>query len=747
MALCALAATTAGAQTFSVANADGVEINYQVTSADNHTVQVASGTYAGRVAVPDSVDYSGARWAVTSVGTAFKSSQVTTVALPATVTALDRDAFAYCGGLDTLRFASPLPMGIPSGKVYLIFDFSPRYSHSLVIEVPCGSLAAYRRSQWGNYRGLRSVCAVRIDVVPSTPGMARFDSINLGGNMLHNSSGWYEVGDTAVMMVEYTVAVAEATMLGWSCGSDTLVVQAADSVVAFVEPIAWATLNANNISTPVSALGTLSNKNESGNYFVLPGYEVSTIFASALWMAASGGYGAAHKFFTVSDISKRSDYTPGPLRLADASFSPEVAQRYNRVWRVSRQMIDDHIASLGQPGYTAPDDILTWPAHGPEGYAENLAPFYDADGDGRYDPYSGDYPIIRGDVATFSIFNDMSSVGNTMQGRIPMGVEVHAMHYAFDEPQDTALANAVFVDFTLFNRSANTYDSTYLGAWTDFDIGSGIDDYIGSHISLNMFYAYNSSVYDQQLWNIGIEVPPAQGCIVLESPADGNPLSSFIAYDNSNSGLNGEPTVYDHYYNYLRACWRYGEHLLYGGNGLPGSGYPTNYMYAEDSEFGRWAEWELQNTPGDRRGVGGVGPFTFEPGTSCSLTLAHLTAQDEVHGFPPLCLFNQADLLTQQFRRDTTASGRPFTYMPYSPAGIDQADQPLVAVFPNPATSTLTVALNQPAERVDLYDIAGCLLLSQPLHGLQTTLDLASLRPGVYILRVGSTARRVVVAR
>ena len=49
MALCALAATTAGAQTFSVANADGVEINYQVTSADNHTVQVASGTYAGLV--------------------------------------------------------------------------------------------------------------------------------------------------------------------------------------------------------------------------------------------------------------------------------------------------------------------------------------------------------------------------------------------------------------------------------------------------------------------------------------------------------------------------------------------------------------------------------------------------------------------------------------------------------------------------------------------------------------------------
>ena len=749
------------ARDFTVVNADGVTLKYIVSSVDNQTLRLASNGYSGRVEVPETVVYNDTTWTVTSVGTAFSNCRgLTYVSLPATVTSLERQAFLDCVRLDTLVFASATPMGIPrvtTGVVYSIFSNSVSYNNRMAIIVPCGSLAAYRRTQWANFRGLRSECAVPLTVLVTEEGVVRVDSILVARNTLHNSNGWYEIGDTAFLKYEWIAD--DGYQWGWSCGQDWLVVTAPDTVYMQTFRIHWATLNANNISTPISVAGTMSGKDGVANYAVTPDGK-STIYASALWMGGKLDNEvcvAAHKFW-----GGGTDFGPGPLRVGnpfDVPFS--TVQKYNHVWHLTREQIDYHIAHCGEQGYVAIEDILTWPGNGDsaDGYAAQLAPYYDADGDGRYNPYAGDYPLIRGDEATFSIFHDNVS-HNASQGSSPFFVEVHAMFYAFNEPQDTVLSNTVSAHYELFNRSPFSYNSVYLGAWIDFDIGYSGDDYVGCHVGESLFYGYNSQLLDNGGGLNSASVisgrAPAQGCIFLESPVEANPMSSFMTYDNGSSSLNGDPTSADDYYNYLHAYWKNGQHLRFGGNGINinVTDQECNYIYPGQSfpDMGEWDEFTAGNAGRDVRGVGAAGPFSFEAGASCQLTVAHLTAwnhqlTDDVNTSRNN-LIGQAPDVRRQWERDTTDSGKPFTHRPYSApheVGVAEAAQAEVMLYPNPTTGMLHVRLDSPErQQVQLLDMMGRVVMTATVEGGHATLDLTSLPQGVYILRTGGTAKRIV---
>jgi hypothetical protein len=45
------------------------------------------------------------------------------------------------------------------------------------------------------------------------------------------------------------------------------------------------------------------------------------------------------------------------------------------------------------------------------------------------------------------------------------------MAYAFNNSIDSALNNTIFINYRIYNRSQNNYDSLYIGSFTDFDIG------------------------------------------------------------------------------------------------------------------------------------------------------------------------------------------------------------------------------------------------------------------------------------
>ena len=369
-----------------------------------------------------------------------------------------------------------------------------------------------------------------------------------------------------------------------------------------------------------------------------------TLQQHSLWFGGLDSNGSLH-LAALEYGQNGQDYWMGPLKTADASIDLMTSLKFHRVWNLTRFEIEQFVAHHGESGYVVPDDILSWPAHGDAGYAENLAPFVDVNGDGQYDPADGDYPDIKGDQCLYFIFND--SYGNhTDSGGEKIGLEVHGMAYAFDAPNDEALNNTVFVNYKFFNRSAHDYSDVYVGLWNDWEIGYGGDDYVGCDVQRNSCYAYNGTEVDGngEAWAYG-GTSPIQVCAVLSGP-DGLGMSSLVFHDNG-GGSTGDPQNAQEYYNLLRGLWRDGTAVQYGGTGHPDDpnavGPACYYMYPGSSDPDNtgtggaapnggynadgvyWTEGHEGNAPGDRRGLASVGPFDFPAGSMKELSYAMIT--------------------------------------------------------------------------------------------------------------------------
>ena len=383
------------------------------------------------------------------------------------------------------------------------------------------------------------------------------------------------------------------------------------------------------------------------------------------------------------DILHCASYGPGPLKTTDASTDLMMALKFHHIWNLTREEVDHFIAHHEEVGYEMPKDIRTWPAHGEGDYAQNLAPFIDVDGDGRYHPEAGDYPDIKGDQCLFFIFNDnfnshIDSVNNSI------GLEVHAMVYAYNAPDDEALNNTVFFNYKFFNRSSNDYHDVYLGLKTDWDIGDRCDDYVGCDVQRGSCFAYNRTPIDGTNWYSSYgDNPPVQVLTVLAGPyldADGCDNPAYIgdchslfnetypadkyAYnglnfgngivDDERLGLTGfffnwitgkDPLSYSYLYNYLRCLWDEEHPLLYGGDGYNTGtlDLPCKFMYPDDSDpcnFGTngeqpegygvngvyWTEETIGYDPScNRAGLASVGPYRFNAGGIQELDYAMIT--------------------------------------------------------------------------------------------------------------------------
>ena len=427
------------------------------------------------------------------------------------------------------------------------------------------------------------------------------------------------------------------------------------SSIAQLPPISHITTN--NVNALFLGNGTCYLEQEydsyAGDVKPCPTWEVpagsgkETIFQHALWFGGMDVYDTLH-LAALRFGSVGQDYWAGPLTTTDASINLMTALKYHHIWNLSRSDTEYFIAHHGEASYEIPNDILTWPAHGEGDYAANLAPFVDIDGDGHYNPAAGDYPNIKGDQCLFFIFNDNYGYHTETAGK-NIGLEVHAMVYAYDAPNDEALNNTVFINYKFFNRSANDYHDVYLGLWTDWDIGYTYDDYVGCDVQRNSCFAYNGLPEDgADEPNAYGDNPPVQVLTVLAGPySDANErlgMTGFLFHSSNISANNGDPGLAENYYNYMRGLWKNGQPMLYGGNGFnsgtldlpckfmfPGDSDPDNIGtngiqpegYGTNGEY--WTEEQCGNTPDDRRGLASVGPFNFPAGDVQELDYAMIT--------------------------------------------------------------------------------------------------------------------------
>ena len=153
----------------------------------------------------------------------------------------------------------------------------------------------------------------------------------------------------------------------------------------------------NNVRALLKTNGTMWFIDHA-EYEIPKGSRKTSLFSASLWIGGwslPNNQGALHlaamRFGQVGN-----DYWTGPLNMKDATIDPPSCSYYDKFYRMTRTEVERHRSAIfeGDPTYVIPKSISDWPAHGRSAYGESryLAPFFDNDLDGVYDPTKGDYP-------------------------------------------------------------------------------------------------------------------------------------------------------------------------------------------------------------------------------------------------------------------------------------------------------------------------------------------------------------------
>ena len=371
-------------------------------------------------------------------------------------------------------------------------------------------------------------------------------------------------------------------------------------------PLSQAELNINNVRTTINASNSNWWDKKTAKYEVPKGKGVNAFFCGSVWI---GGIDQSQNLHVAAQnyLQNGSDFFSG------YSGANENCKYYDRIWKLNQS----DVANFKNTGKSTNPDILQWPAYGNiPGPNHNLAPFKDVDGDNIYNPAKGDYPyfpiyeeakcrdMLLGDQMLWWVFNDFAGTHTESDGEI-LGITVQAMAFAYDNPTPI-IKNSSFYQYKIINGSTNNYSKTYIGTWVDNDIGYAFDDFVGCDVPRNLAYAYNGDNFD----NAGNgspgygSIPPAAGILFLDTPIaeldsidndkDGKVdeageklgMSSFVFYEGVYPRDNPKSPI--EYYNYMRAIWQDGKHVVYGGDGYPRnqgtSNVKCNFMFPGDSD-------------------------------------------------------------------------------------------------------------------------------------------------------------------
>ena len=434
-------------------------------------------------------------------------------------------------------------------------------------------------------------------------------------------------------------------------------------------------LAVNNVRTRILAGGDMWWDLINGIYEIPRESNKHSMFAGALWIGGQD-VGDQLKVAAMTYRQDGSDFWPGPLDAATASVDDTICAEFDEHYQITRQQVEDYVSWLNgtndDPNYTVPSVILEWPGNYPDTYSqfgtEPLAPFFDADGDGFYDPAVGDYPaydlsgeadcqgadLLFGDQTLWWVFNDKGNIHSETNAE-PIGLEIQAQAFAFATNDE--INNMTFYSYKIVNRASFVLKNTYFGQWVDPDLGQYQDDYVGCDVGRGLGFCYNGDEDDDGATGYGLN-PPSIGVDFfrgpLADPGDGIDndrdgtvdeigeqiiMSKFVYYDNDFSVI-GNPQQASHFYNYLRGIWKDNTGIVHNGtNGHGPTGGPgpsTDFVFPGDTnpDFpgDDWTEHSAGNTPGDRRFLQSAGPFTLQPGAVNYITTGVVWARATTGG-------------------------------------------------------------------------------------------------------------------
>lgn len=383
-------------------------------------------------------------------------------------------------------------------------------------------------------------------------------------------------------------------------------------------------------------------------------------------------------------------------------------QRYHRVWKIDRAMVQHHIVNWQDPTYEVPEVIRNWPGNGDtdNGEPPQLAPYVDVDGDGYYDPFSGDHPAVRGDQAVYSIMH-AAAVPN-WNSLPPLQVDIHSMFHAFHPTSTQALDQTVFVNYRFVNRSQETYEQLRFGQLFDPAIGCMNDDLIGCDSTRSLMYAYNGLEVDLSCSGlIGYgPTPPAQGVLFLnENLRSHSSFRSNVGFMDAMFGtINGQP--------------------------IDLGGTSTHFMFPGGEHMDQYSP-----ALPDRISVGATGPFTLAPGDTLCIDLAFVHAR--AGSGVPYTSVELLKLRADSIRAFYEASALDCSAMPVM-TSLPRHEQaiPDIRAYPNPASDRIHVTAGATMRWISIRDAQGRPVRDVMVNSDKVTLNISDLARGVYLVQV-----------
>ncbi|MES2388851.1 MAG: hypothetical protein V4543_12690 [Bacteroidota bacterium] len=425
-------------------------------------------------------------------------------------------------------------------------------------------------------------------------------------------------------------------------GDNKITSTVAASAANCAAPVAKAILEINNVRCLIRNGGDMWFENSNPLYEV-PKTTSSTevkrnsMFAGGIWI------GGRDK----SDVSKilvqaqtyrqggQMTFWPGPIDPVVATTNRQRCAQFDELYEARKSVVRTYVnqfnGGLIRSDDDIPDMVKFWPGKNsfflPQKTGKagmeldyDLAQFVDVDGDGNYNPLSGDYPRLRGDKylldadhqnrcrqmqylesgADQMLWYITNDVGNTKnfggaQTNDAIGLEVHTEAFAYATADATN--NMTFYRQIIINKGTKYLENCYFGQFADPDLGFSGDDYVEVNVPRGLGICYNGTDFDPGVTGYGAN-PPSIGVDyfigpqadagdgidndkdgTIDEPGEKIIMSNFMYYTNGAGPTYGDPTTAVNYYTFLQSKWKNDQFATYDykqGRSNPGAAAQGN---------------------------------------------------------------------------------------------------------------------------------------------------------------------------
>lgn len=397
--------------------------------------------------------------------------------------------------------------------------------------------------------------------------------------------------------------------------------------------------------TNSNTLFTTSDESAGFKLSQLPDFSPGTTFTSSLLLGGLDPGGNLHLNAEAYNFNFDTSIKHGPVDINTGDVYDGLEPIFDRFFKVTKEDIESLLVDLadGNLDNDVPQSLKEWPARNneyffdifgvelPNDHPAGLAPFFDSNADGFYNPEFGDYPNIKGaESAAFFIYNFR---GPTSNGPASTGLEVQVLARIHDN-ETQAINSSVFFDYKLYQTQLFELNDFIISMFVDPDLGCFTDDFMGYNPDCEFMYAYNQDATDGDVGctcPAGVPTfcdnPPIMAYSFIKTPMididEYARTSGFMAYNGSNP-ITSFPQTSTEYFNNMNNQWKDGTRITRGGTGYnPGSTDLAPFCY--DGNPSNTDEWSMCNEPTavvEQRGLLNLEPFDFPTGAVVEFTFA-----------------------------------------------------------------------------------------------------------------------------